>query len=97
MAPVAQTSEKVRVIAKDVTSSMTAEVELARGMQAGTAAQVLAAELQLPDNVPWGLRDDVSAENLDDEVSLGDLIGDQDPETGAQVTVVPKTHLGCRP
>jgi len=52
-------------------------------------ASSLAAWMKLPDNVPWGLRDDSSSRFLDDELPVGDQI-----RPGARVTVTPKTHLG---
>jgi len=49
----------------------------------------LAALMQLPENVPWGVRDDITSTFLDDNKPIGDQL-----QPGSNVTVTPKTHLG---
>jgi hypothetical protein len=69
----------LRLVAEDVEPGMPAEV----------VARTLAARMRLPDSVPWGLRSDETSEFLDERRPIGEQIA-----PGAQVTVVPKTHLG---
>ena len=57
---------------------------------AGDVARSLANRLNLPANVPWSLRSDTSAEYLKDDVDLASQL----PETGAKLSLVPRTHLG---
>jgi len=57
---------------------------------AGEVARSLATRLNLPTNVPWSLRSDTSAEYLKDDVDLASQL----PETGAKLTISPRTHLG---
>ena len=57
---------------------------------AGDVARSLANRLNLPTNVPWSLRSDTSAEYLKDDVDLASQL----PETGAKLTISPRTHLG---
>ena len=57
---------------------------------AGEVARSLANRLNLPTNVPWSLRSDTSAEYLKDDVDLASQL----PETGAKLTISPRTHLG---
>jgi len=58
---------------------------------AGEVARSLANRLNLPTNVPWSLRSDTSAEYLKDDVDLASQL----PETGAKLTISPRTHLGA--
>lgn len=57
---------------------------------AGEVARSLANQLNLPTNVPWSLRSDTSAEYLRDDLDLASQL----PETGAKLTISPRTHLG---
>ena len=68
-----------RVVAEDIQRSLPAE----------SVARALAARMALPQNVPWALRDDTTSAYLDDRSPIGEQLA-----PGAQVTVVPKTHLG---
>jgi hypothetical protein len=68
-----------RVTAEDIQPSLPAE----------SVARALAARMALPQNVPWALRSDTTGAFLEDRTPIGEQI-----EPGAQVTVVPKTHLG---
>ncbi len=68
-----------RVVADDVQ----------RSLPAGAVAKALASRMSLPENVPWGLRDDATSAFLDDQQPIGDQI-----RPGTSVTVTPKTHLG---
>ena len=65
--------------ATDVDASLPAEV----------VAKALSAELNLPQNVCWMLRDDESAAFLDGETAIG-----QQLRPGSKVTLTPRAHLG---
>ncbi len=56
---------------------------------AGQVAQALAAELSLPGNVTWVLRDATSSAFLDGEQPIGNQV-----KTGARVSLTPRAHLG---
>ena len=76
--------------AVDVTGThwVTAE-DIQPSLPAESVARALAARMALPQNVPWALRSDTTGAFLDDRSPIGEQL-----EPGAQVTVVPKTHLG---
>jgi len=82
--------ESFTLEAVDVTGThwVTAE-DIQPSLPAEAVARALAARMALPQNVPWALRDDSTSAFLDDRTPIGDQL-----EPGAQVTVVPKTHLG---
>ncbi len=74
----------------DVTGTISLDKENIQGsLPVSAVASSLASEMQLPENVPWGLRDDQTSEFLDDQKPINEQI-----ESGASVTVTPKTHLG---
>ena len=76
--------------ASDITGTHVSEVtDVDPGVSVAIAAKSLAARMELPANVPWALRDDRTGNYLDDQRSLGEQI-----ESDAQLTMVPKTHLG---
>ena len=81
-------SSAFRLRAIDVTGTLEMEADLQPTVPAGAAARTLAQRMELPTDVPWALRDDRGA-FLDDERQLGEQL-----ETGARVTLTPKTHLG---
>ena len=75
--------------ANDVTGSTMVEVSDVQGsVPASAVAAALADEMELPDNVPWSLRDSRSRV-LDDQMPIADQI-----EPGETLTVTPKAHLG---
>jgi hypothetical protein len=75
----------------DVTGTQTVAVSDVHGAApAGAVAKALASRMALPDNVPWSLRDDASGKYLEDDAAIGEQV----TETGARLTVIPKTHLG---
>jgi hypothetical protein len=74
----------------DVTGTISLEKENIQGsLPVSAVASSLALEMQLPENVPWGLRNDQTSEFLDDQKPISEQI-----ESGTSVTVTPKTHLG---
>jgi hypothetical protein len=76
--------------AEDVTGTHTLEPDdVDPSTPVGSVARVLAARMELPQNVPWALRDNRSGSYLDDDVPIGDQV-----ETGAQLVITPRTHLG---
>ncbi len=66
--------------------------DVQRGTPAGAVAQALAARMDLPQNVPWALRDDRTGNYLDEQRAIGDQV-----ESGEspRLTLVPKAHLGA--
>jgi hypothetical protein len=83
-------SSMMSLLVHDVTGTLSLEKENVQGsLPASAVAASLAAEMQLPENVPWGLRNDETSEFLLDDKPIGEQI-----ETGESVTVTPKTHLG---
>lgn len=85
-----QSSDVFSFEAADVTGTYRVVADdVQRSLPAGAVAQALASRMSLPENVPWGLRDDSTSAFLDDERPIGEQI-----EPGTSVTVTPKTHLG---
>jgi len=83
-------SSLVSFCVHDVTGTISLEKEDVQGaLPVSAVASSLAAEMQLPENVPWGLRSDETSDFLKDDRPIGEQI-----ETGESVTVTPKTHLG---
>jgi len=77
--------------ASDVTGTHQVLVEdVDRSLPAGAVARALAARMSLPQNVPWGLRENSNSEFLADEKPIGNQI-----QPGASVTITPKSHLGA--
>jgi len=82
----------LRFEAADVTGTHRVMVDdVESGLPAGAVAKALASRMSLPQNVPWGLRDDSNSSLLDDEKSIGEQV---DIGTDVKLTVTPKTHLG---
>lgn len=80
---------QIRFFAQGVTGHERVEVSFQRSTPAAAVASSLAEMLGMPGDVPFAIRNDNSSAYLDDR-PIGDQI-----ETGAQVTVTPKTHLGA--
>ena len=75
--------------ADDVTGTQRVELRnVPRSTPVGAVTQTLAARMSLPQNVPWALRRASDGEYLEDRP-----IGEQ-VESGAKVTMTPRTHLG---
>ena len=76
--------------ATDVTGTHTLELDgVQESIPAGLLAQAIAARMELPQNVPWALRDDATGMFLEDARPIGDQV-----ESASKVTVTPKAHLG---
>jgi hypothetical protein len=76
--------------ATDVTGTHTLEVSgVDESLSAGLLAQAIAARMELPQNVPWALRNDATGAYLEDNRAVGEQI-----TTEAKVSIVPKAHLG---
>jgi len=58
-------------------------------LPADVVSQAMAVELSLPQNVPWTLRRNDSAEYVDGQSPIGQQI-----EPGTRTTLTPKSHLG---
>lgn len=83
--------DPLRLCAVDVTGTRSVELEGVDGHRlAGEVAMSLAAEMSLPTNTPFALRDDDRAKMLTDDVPIGEQVERED----ANVVVVPKSHLG---
>jgi hypothetical protein len=77
--------------AADVTGTHLIDArDVQRNTPAGAVALALAARMDLPQNVPWALRDDRTGNYLDEERAIGEQI-----ESEARLTLHPKTHLGA--
>jgi len=77
-------------LASDVTGTQSVEAQdIQASLPASAVAASLAASMQLPENVPWGLRDDATGGFLEDRRPIGEQI-----EPGSSLTITPKTHLG---
>ena len=76
--------------ARDVTGTHVLEARnVQRTAPARAVAAALASRMALPQNVPWILRDDITGAVLEDEKPIGDQI-----DSGAEVVLSPKAHLG---
>jgi len=85
------TPRTISFTARDITGLHEITVDdMPADAPAGEVARSLANRLNLPTNVPWSLRSDTSAEYLKDDVDLASQL----PETGAKLTISPRTHLG---
>ncbi len=85
-----QDCEVISFEATDVTgTSRVLAEDVQRALPAGVVARTLASHMQLPENVPWGLRDDNTSAFLNDEQPIGEQIA-----PGTSVTLTPRAHLG---
>ena len=75
--------------ARNVMGTQELPLEVDRGLPAGDLTRSIVDLMALPEDVVWDLRDDRSCAFLDESRSIGDQV-----ETGARLTVTPKTHLG---
>ena len=75
--------------ASDVTGTHSVEAkDIQASLPVSAVAKSLAEAMHLPQNVPYGLRDDRTSEFLDDNRSIGDQV-----KADASLTITPKTHL----
>ncbi len=76
--------------AKDVTASQQLQLSEVDGYRpAGQVAETVALEMELPEDVPYSLRDNSNARMLVDDVALGSQI-----QPGAELVLIPRSHLG---
>ncbi len=76
--------------AKDVTASQQLQLSEVDGYRpAGEVAETVALEMELPEDVPYSLRDNSNARMLVDDVALGSQI-----QPGAELVLIPRSHLG---
>ena len=82
--------ETIHFEVTDVTNSFELEArEVQASLPVSQVASSLAVKLNLPENVPWGLRNDaVGGAFLEDDRPIGEVV-----EPGSRLTVFPKTHL----
>ncbi len=79
-----------RFTATDVTGNTSwLTTDIQRELPAGAAARTLAARMQLPDNVPYALRNDSTSVYLDEALPIGDQV-----DADTTLTITPKSHLG---
>ena len=76
--------------ASNVTGSQTLEVQVQRSLPAEEVARSVAADMALPDNIFWSLRDDQSSAFLVGDRPIGEQIA-----PGARISVTPRVHLGA--
>lgn len=79
----------IRFEATDVTGTHSAMADVQRSLPAAAVVSSLVKQMTMPENVPYGLRDDTTGKFLDDEAPIGDQLT---PES--RTTLTPKTHLG---
>lgn len=77
-------------VATDVTGMRRLEFDGIDGHRsAGEVATSVASAMDLPTNVPWALRHEERARMLELDSALGGQM-----ETGDELVVIPKSHLG---
>jgi len=77
-------------VAYDVTGHHSVDAkDIQSSLPVSAVASSLASQMHLPDNVPWGLRDDATSLFLDDAMPIGEAV-----KPDARLTITPKTHLG---
>lgn len=79
------------LLASNVTGTRSVPFQFDPALAVGAVTDAIAADMAMPGDVPWALRNDDSSAYLDDGRPLGDQI-----EPGARVTITPRTHLGGR-
>ncbi len=76
--------------AADVTGTHVATANVQRSLPAASVVSSLVKQMALPENVPYGLRDEATGAFLDDEAPIGDQLS-----PNSKATVTPKVHLGA--
>ncbi len=79
----------IRFEATDVTGTHTAVAHVQRSLPTEAVVDSLVKQMTMPENVPYGLRDDTTGRFLDDATPIGEQLT---PES--RTTLTPKTHLG---
>ena len=90
-APERPVADPVSFSVMDVTGTKHLDYEGVDGYRlVSDLAASVAAQMELPNNVPYSIRDDERASMLADDVPLGQQI----PANSARLVVLPKSHLG---
>ncbi len=88
--PAEKTKEPmISFTARSVTGIEAIEVEFQRSTPVDAVARSLAEMMSMPDDVPYGLRNDGDSSYLED-LPIGDQIA-----PGSVLSLTPKTHLGA--
>jgi hypothetical protein len=82
-------TENFNFTAADITGTRSSVASVPPTLPTHSVIETLVAEMSLPQNVPFGLREESTGMFLDDAKPIGEQIG---PD--AKVTITPKTHLG---
>lgn len=77
------------LLASNVTGTRSVPFRFDPALAAGTVTDAMAADMALPEDVPWALRSDESSAYLDESRPIGDQL-----EPGSRVTLTPRSHLG---
>jgi len=88
--PPASKESEFTLKAIDVTGTITLSTRDMNGPLRRRRRQTIASRMQLPSNVPWGLRSDATGAFLSEDEAIGDQL-----QTGDRVVVTPETHLGA--
>jgi hypothetical protein len=88
-ASMTQTADVMQFHAANVTGTQELPIEVGRDLSVRSVTDSIAHRMALPSDVAWSLRDDGSSAYLDEDRPIGDQI-----ESGAHLTVTPKSHLG---
>jgi hypothetical protein len=79
----------IRFKAADVTGTHSAIADVQQSLPTSAVVRSLVKQMTMPENVPYGLRDDTTGKFLDDAAPIGEQLT---PES--RTTLTPKTHLG---
>ena len=87
--PTASISRELSLEVTNVTGTRSYRADVDPSLSAEIVCRTMSQELNLPRNVPWGLRRTDSAEFLEADKAIGEQV-----ENGDQVTLTPRAHLG---
>jgi hypothetical protein len=79
----------IRFEATDVTGTHSAVANVQRSLPTAAVVDSLVKQMTMPENVPYGLRDDTTGKFLNDDAPIGEQLTPQ-----SRTTLTPKTHLG---
>jgi len=87
--PKAPAARELQLEVTNVTGTRSYRADVDASLPADVVCRAMSQHLDLPRNVPWALRKTESAEFLDAEKAIGEQV-----ESGEQVTLTPRAHLG---